>query len=86
MDYFHFVPMKQKAQFELKAQISPFIVNTRVSGKKPNNLLKQMKFKLSFTWSCDPLGIISKLRVEKKTTPYVHTTKPEIEQYSNQVE
>jgi len=45
-----------------------------------------MKFKLSFTWSYDPLGIISKLRVEQRTTPYVHTPRPEIEQYANQEE
>jgi len=43
-----------------------------------------MKFKLSFTWSYDPLRIISMLRVEKKSTPYTHTPKPEIEKYMNQ--
>lgn len=45
-----------------------------------------MKFKLSFTWSYDPLGIIYKLKVEQKTTPYAHTPRPEIEQYMNQEE
>ena len=43
-----------------------------------------MKFKLSFTWSYDPWGIISKLRVENKTNPYVHTSRLEIEKYVNQ--
>lgn len=42
-----------------------------------------MKFKLNFTWSYDPLGIISKLRVEYNTTPYAHTPRPEIEKYAN---
>lgn len=60
---------KKKSQFKLKAQVGPFIFNTRVEGEKANKLLKEMKFALSFTWSYDPLGIISKLRVEKKFTP-----------------
>lgn len=42
-----------------------------------------MKFKLSFTWSFDPLGLISKLRVGQKNTPYAHTPRSEIEQYRN---
>lgn len=45
-----------------------------------------MNFKLSFTYSYDPLGIISKLRVEQKTTPYAHTLRPKIEHYANQDE
>lgn len=86
MDYLHFVSRKNKAQFKLKAHIGPFIVNTRASVKEEDNLLKQMKFRLIFTWSYDPLGIISKLRVEQKTTPYAHTTRPEIKQYAKQEE
>jgi len=49
-------------------------------------LLKEMKFGLSFTWSYDPMGVISRLRVENKFTPYHHTARPEIEQYKNQSE
>lgn len=45
-----------------------------------------MKFKLSFTWSYDLLGIISKLKVEQKNTPYTHTPRPEIEKYMSQDE
>lgn len=45
-----------------------------------------MNFNLSFTWSYDPLVVISKLRVEQKTTPYTHTPRPEIEQFMNQDE
>lgn len=70
----------------MKAQIGPFIFNTSAAAKEVDNLLRQMKFKLSFTQSYDPLGIISKLRVEQKTTPYVHIAKPEIKQYKNQEE
>lgn len=43
-----------------------------------------MNFPLSFTWSYDPFGIISKLRVKQKETPYVSTPRPEIEKYMNQ--
>ena len=52
--------------------------------EEAEKILKTMKFDLSFTWSYDPLGIISKLRVDTKSTPYFHTTRPEIEQYKNQ--
>ena len=51
------------------------------SRRETNLLLKQMNFPLSFTWSYDPFGVISKLRVEQKTTPYVHTQRPKIEKY-----
>lgn len=49
-------------------------------------ILKRMKSKTSFTWSYDPLGVISKLRFEQKSTPYPHTPRSEIEQYANQEE
>jgi len=42
-----------------------------------------MKFKLSFNWSYDPLGVISSMRVEQKSTSYVHIANLEIEQYAN---
>ena len=35
-------------------------------------------------WYYDPLGVISKLRVKCKLTPYVQEKKPDIEKYSNQ--
>lgn len=43
-----------------------------------------MNFPLSFTWSYDPFGVISKLRVEQKANPYVHTQREEVEKYMNQ--
>lgn len=43
-----------------------------------------MNFRLSFAWSYDPFGVIYKLRLEWKKTPYVHTQRPEIETYMNQ--
>lgn len=58
MDEIHCVKEK-KAQFKLKAQIGAFIVNTRVGEKEANNLFKQMKFIPNFSWSYDPLGVIS---------------------------
>jgi len=74
MDDLHFLLRKHKAQFKLKAQIFHYIINNRAIAKESDELLNKMKFKFSFTWSYDPLGIISKLRVEHKTTPYPHTS------------
>ena len=85
-DEVHFVAAKKKSQFKLKAQVGPFICNTRVVGEEVDKLLKEMKFSLSFSWSYDPLGVISKLRVENKFTPYHHIARPEIEQFKNQLE
>jgi len=45
-----------------------------------------MKFTHKFTWSYDRWGIISKKRVENKSTPYIHTHRPEIEKIMNQIE
>ena len=83
-DEVHFVVAKKKSQFKLKAQVGPFICNTRVVGEEENRLLKEIKFSLIFTWSYDAMGVISRLRVENKFTPYHHTARPEIKQYRNQ--
>ena len=61
----------------------PTLSTPGAATKEADELLKKMNFKLSSTWSYDPLGIISKLRVEQKTTPYGHIPRPEIEQYAN---
>jgi len=53
------------------------------TGKEADLLLKQLNFKLSFTWSYDPFGMISKPIVEQKVTPCMHTPCPEIEKYVN---
>lgn len=63
-DEIHFVSRKQKAQFKLKAPVGPFIVNTRAAEKEVENLLRQMKFKLSFSWPYDRLGVISSMKIE----------------------
>lgn len=83
VDDVHFVSKKQKAQFELKARVSTFIVNTRDGDKELESLLAGMKFKLSFSWHYDPMGKI--LAIEQKIYPYIHTSKPErkIEQFDN---
>lgn len=47
--------------------------------------MKEMNFTHSFTWSYNPWGIISKKRVENKSTAYIHTQRPEIEKYMNQI-
>jgi hypothetical protein len=40
----------------------------------------------SFLWHYDPCGIISQIRVKNKNILYVHTPKPEIEKFVNQME
>lgn len=82
----HFVVAKKRAQFRIKTQVVPFVCNTRTIGEEADRILKEMKFSLIFTWSYDPCGVILKLRVEKKNTPYFHTSRPDIEQYANKLE
>lgn len=60
--------------------------NTRTASEEVDKILKEMKFSLSFTWYYDPCGIISKLGVDNKNTPYIQTSRPDIEQYANQLE
>ena len=81
MDDFHFVSAKKKAQFKIKTQVGPFICNNRAASTEADTLLKEINFQLSFTWSYDPFGIISSLRVEQNTTPYSHTPMPKIEKF-----
>ena len=69
---------KKKSQFKMKGQVGPFICNTRVEGEEVDKLLKEMKFGLSFAWSYDPMGLVSKLKLENKFTAYHHTARPEI--------
>ena len=78
MDEIHFVATKNKSQFKIKTQIGPLICNSREGGEEVDRLLKEMQFILSITWSYDSLGIISKLRLETKSTAYFHTTRLEI--------
>lgn len=84
LDEIQFVSRKQKAQFKLKAQVGPFIVNTKATKIEVGNLFRQIKFKLSFSWPFESLGVISSIKIEHKLTPYTHILKSEIEQYANQ--
>ena len=77
-DEVHFVSAKKKSQFRIKSQIGPFIYNNGAAGGDVDKILKEMEFTHSFTWSYDPMGIISKKRVENKSTPYTHTHRLEI--------
>ena len=79
-DEIHFVAPKNKSQFKLKAQVGPFICNIRATREETDRLLSQMNFDLSFTWSYDPMGVVSRLRVENKFTTYHHPARLEIEQ------
>jgi hypothetical protein len=83
LDEIDFLATKKKSQFRIKTQIGPFICNNREIGEESFLLLKHMKFPMSFTWSYDPFFIIYELRTKHKTTPYVHTQRPEIERCMN---
>jgi hypothetical protein len=45
-----------------------------------------MKFFSSLIWHYDPYGIILEMRVKNNHIPYVHTSRPKIENFSNQTE
>ena len=80
----HFVSSKlKKSQFKLKTKVGTFICNTRSIGIEEDKLLKNMNLQPSFTWSYDPFGIISTLRVQLKATSYNHTPKEELEKFMN---
>jgi hypothetical protein len=85
-DDIHFVAAKNKSQLRIKTQIGPFIYNNKSVGEESDNLLKQMRFTLSSNWRYDPFGVISELKIKQRSTPYVHTQKPEVEKYMNQIE
>ena len=73
----NFLLAKKKTQFKIKNQLGPFICNSRNVGQQVDKYLQDFK------WKYDPLGVISKLRVKFKLTPFIHESKPEIEKYSN---
>lgn len=83
MDEIHFVTTKKKSQFKIKTQIGPFICINMETREESDKFLKEMQFSLSFTWSYDPLWVISKLRVENKSTSYFHTSRLETKKYKN---
>jgi len=45
-----------------------------------------MNFFASFIWHYDPYGIILEMRVKNKNIPYVQTSRPKIENFTNQTE
>jgi len=45
-----------------------------------------MKFSNNFKWQYDPLGVINKLRLNFKLSPFMHESRPGIEKYANQLE
>lgn len=84
VDDVHFLSAKNKSIFKIKTKVGPYVFNARTAGIEAELLLKKINFKPNFTWFYDTLGHISKMRIEKKYTPYSHTPRPEIEQYKNQ--
>ena len=71
-DDIHFIATKKKQQLRIKTQIGPFICNNISTGEEAYNLLKQMRFTHSSTWSYDPFGVISELRIKQRST-HAHT-------------
>ena len=82
-DDIHFVSLKKKQQLRIKGQIGSFICNSQGVGEEVDRLLKEMKFFVSFTWHYDPCGIISEMRIKNKNIPYVHISRPKVENFSN---
>ena len=80
----NFLVAKKKTQFKLKNQVVPFIFNNREAGVEGEKQLLEYKFSKNFLWHYDPYGIISKMRVKCKLTPYIHEKKTEIEKFSYQ--
>ena len=85
-DAINLLAAKKKTWFKIKNQVGPFICNNRDAGPEAEKYLQEFKFSKSFLWYYDPLGVISRLRVKCKLTPYVDEKKPDIEKYSNQSE
>ena len=63
-----------------------FVCNHRDAKKEATKQLLEYRFEESFSWNYDPQGILRKMRVKCKLTPYIHEKKPKIEQYVNQTE
>ena len=82
----NFQVAKKKSHFKLKTRVGPFICSTRAIGQDSDVILRSMNFKHNFTCSYDPFGIVSKMRIKHKYTPYIHTSRPELEQFMNQEE
>jgi hypothetical protein len=79
LDDIHFVSLKKKQQLRIKGQIGSFICNSHGAGEEADQMLREMRFFLSFPWHYDPCGIILEMRVKNKNISYVHEAKPEIE-------
>ena len=85
-DSINFLAAKKKTQFKLKNQVWSFICNHRDAEQEATKKLLDYRFEDIFSWNYDPQGILSKMRVKCKITPYIHEKKLEIEQYVNQTE
>ena len=79
----NFLAAKKKTHFKLKNQLGPFIFNHRDVEAEALKQLLEYSFEERFPWNYDPQGILSKMRVKCKLTPYIHETKPEIDKYAN---
>jgi len=54
--------------------------------EEEEKFLQEMKFSSSFKWHYDPLGVVNKLRLKFKLSPFMHESRPNIEKYAKQSE
>ena len=66
--------------------MGPFICNHIDAEQEATKQLLEYRFEEIFSWNYDPQGILSKMRVKWKLTPYIHEKKLDIEQDVNQIE
>ena len=85
-DEVNFLSTRKKTQFKIKNQLGPFICNNREDGQEAEKILRKMNFKCSFMWQYDPNGVINKLGLKFKLSPFIHESRPDIERYANQLE
>ena len=82
----NFLSAKKKTQFKIKNKLGPFICNNREARQEANKILQHMNFKSSFMCQYDPNGVINKLRLEFKLSPFIHDPRPNIERYAKESE
>lgn len=85
-DDVNFLSARKKIQFKIKNHLGPFICNNREAEEEEEKCLQEMKFSSCFMWEYDPLGVINKLIIKFKLSPFMHYFRPDIEKYANQSE
>jgi hypothetical protein len=82
-DDIHFVSRKYKANFKLKKEVGPFIVNTRSTLQVTTKILSVMGFQQGEVWMYDPHSVISSKIISHGQAPYQHQHKAQVELLEN---